>query len=48
MKNQYSNGHENMNLNDTMHEGRFFEYLYNLREENPWDEKDFNSVFMYL
>lgn len=30
------------------HEGRFFEFLCNLREENLWDERDFNSVFMYL
>lgn len=33
---------------DKKHEGRFFQFLYDLKEENPWDEKDFNSVFMYL
>jgi hypothetical protein len=29
-------------------EGRFFQFLYNLKEENPWEERDFNSVFKYL
>lgn len=33
---------------DKKHEGRFFEFLYNLKEENPWDERDFDLVFMYL
>lgn len=35
-------------LGETNQEGIFFEFLYNLRDENPWDEKDFHSVFMYL
>lgn len=35
-------------LGETKQEGMFFEFLYNLRDENPWDEKDFHSVFMYL
>ncbi len=60
-KNEYSNRHENMGVDDREHfgrgeehigetkqEGKFFEFLFNLRSENPWEEKDFNSVFMYL
>lgn len=41
-------GNREKYLGETKQEGIFFEFLYNLRDENPWDEKDFNSVFMYL
>lgn len=41
-------GNREQYLGETKQEGIFFEFLYNLRDENPWDEKDFNSVFMYL
>ncbi|MDF2671866.1 MAG: hypothetical protein K0R09_131 [Clostridiales bacterium] len=42
-KREYSYENENMGL-----EGGYFEFLHNLKDENPWDERDFNSVFMYL
>ena len=35
-------------IGETKQEGRFFEFLYSLRSENPWEERDFNSIFMYL
>lgn len=35
-------------MGETKQEGRFFQFLYNLKKENPWEERDFSSVFMYL
>lgn len=39
---------DKQHMEETRHEGSFYQFLYNLREENPWDERDFNSIFMYL
>lgn len=39
---------DEQHMGETEQEGRFFQFLYNLKEENPWEERDFNSVFMYL
>jgi hypothetical protein len=52
--NGYSNEERSINFTDNQQveevrqESGFFDFLYSLREENPWDEKDFDSIFMFL
>lgn len=38
---------EKMNA-EQYNEKRYFDYLNREKTENPWEEKDFSSAFMYL
>jgi hypothetical protein len=35
-------------MNEFLNEGLFYDYLKDEKNENPWEEKDFISAFIYL